>query len=130
VVKTKGRAMKYFPYSYGLLVLIFLLSSGTAFSTGSNLADEQQIKIFLPQSSVINSDEYRLGEISQLEGEDFLLLEKISQTVIGRSPLPGRKLTVTRSLILSPVYVPRKSTSNALFFQVRNPAAFSVQPSK
>ena len=27
--------------------------------------------------------------------------EKISKTVIGRSPLPGRKLTVTRSLILS-----------------------------
>jgi len=93
--------MKYFPYSYGLLVLLFLLNSGTAFSTGSNLVDEQQIKVFLPPSSVINSDEYRLGEIAQLEGEDVLLLEKISQTVIGRSPLPGRKLTVTRSLILS-----------------------------
>ena len=93
--------MKYFPYSYGLLVLLFLINSGTAFSTGSNLVDEQQIKVFLPPSSVINSDEYRLGEIAQLEGEDVLLLEKISQTVIGRSPLPGRKLTVTRSLILS-----------------------------
>ena len=93
--------MKYFPCSYGLLVLLFLLNSGTAFSTGSNLVDEQQIKVFLPPSSVINSDEYRLGEIAQLEGEDVLLLEKISQTVIGRSPLPGRKLTVTRSLILS-----------------------------
>jgi flagella basal body P-ring formation protein FlgA len=93
--------MKFFPYSYGLLVLLFLVNSGTAFSTGSNLVDEQQIKVFLPPSSVINSDEYRLGEIAQLEGEDVLLLEKISQTVIGRSPLPGRKLTVTRSLILS-----------------------------
>ncbi len=68
--------MKFFPYSYGLLVLLFLLNSGTAFSTGSNLVDEQQIKVFLPQSSVINSDEYRLGEIAQLEGEDVLLLEK------------------------------------------------------
>ena len=93
--------MKFFQYSYGLLVLLFLLNSGTAFSTGSNLIDEQQIKVFLPPSSVINSEEYRLGEIAQLEGEDVLLLEKISQTVIGRSPLPGRKLTVTRSLILS-----------------------------
>ena len=93
--------MKFFQYSYGLLVLLFLLNSGTAFSTGSNLIDQQQIKVFLPPSSVINSDEYRLGEIAQLEGEDVLLLEKISQTVIGRSPLPGRKLTVTRSLILS-----------------------------
>ena len=82
-------------------MLLFLLSSGTAFSKRSTPPDEQLIKIFLPQSSVINSNEYRLGEISQIEGEDVLLLEKISKTVIGRSPLPGRKLTVTRSLILS-----------------------------
>jgi flagella basal body P-ring formation protein FlgA len=101
VIKKKGRTIRYFPYSNVFLVLLFLLSSGTAFSSGSTLPDEQLIKIFLPQSSVINSDEYRLGEISQIEGEDVLLLEKISKTVIGRSPLPGRKLTVTRSLILS-----------------------------
>jgi len=93
--------MKYFQYNCGLLALVFFLSYGTAFSTGSNLPDELIIKIFLHQSSVINSDEYQLGEISQIEGEDALLLEKISNTVIGRSPLPGRKLTVTRSLILS-----------------------------
>lgn len=101
MIKKKGRTIRYFPYSNVFLVLLFLLSSGTAFSSGSTLPDEQLIKIFLPQSSVINSDEYRLGEISQIEGEDVLLLEKISKTVIGRSPLPGRKLTVTRSLILS-----------------------------
>ena len=101
MIKKKGRTIRYFPYSNVFLVLLFLLSSGTAFSSGSTLPDEQLIKIFLPQSSVINSDEYRLGEISQIEGEDVLLLEKISKTVIGLSPLPGRKLTVTRSLILS-----------------------------
>ena len=101
MVKKKGRTIRGFPYSNVFLVLLLLLSSGTAFSKGSSLPDEQLIKIFLPQSSVINSNEYRLGEISQIEGEDVLLLEKISKTVIGRSPLPGRKLTVTRSLILS-----------------------------
>ena len=101
MVKKKGRTIRGFPYSNVFLVLLLLLSSRTAFSKGSSLPDEQLIKIFLPQSSVINSNEYRLGEISQIEGEDVLLLEKISKTVIGRSPLPGRKLTVTRSLILS-----------------------------
>jgi flagella basal body P-ring formation protein FlgA len=101
VVKTKGRAMKYIPYSYGMLMLLFLLSFGTALSKGSNFPKDQLIKIFLPQSSVINSDEYRLGEISKIEGEDVLLMERIRETVIGRSPLPGRKLTITRSLIIS-----------------------------
>ncbi|HBJ46897.1 MAG TPA: hypothetical protein DDY69_06155, partial [Deltaproteobacteria bacterium] len=68
---------------------------------GNTAPEAQQIKIFLPQSSVINSDEYRLGEIAQLEGEDFILLDRLAKVVIGRAPLPGRKLTVTRSLILS-----------------------------
>ena len=93
--------MKRFLYNYGLLTLLFIFFSGTAFSLGNKLSETQQIKIFLPHSSVIDSDEYRLGEIAQLEGEDVLLLEKLAQIVIGRAPLPGRKLTVTRSLILS-----------------------------
>jgi len=101
IIKTKGIAMRPYPYRYGLLVLLFLLYSGTVFSTGNTAPEAQQIKIFLPQSSVINSDEYRLGEIAQLEGEDFILLDRLAKVVIGRAPLPGRKLTVTRSLILS-----------------------------
>ena len=101
MLKTKGRAMKYFPYSYRILLLLFLLNCGTAFSKGKNFSEDPLIKIYMPQSSVINSDEYRLGEISQIEGEDVLLMERLRETVIGRSPLPGRKLTVTRSLIIS-----------------------------
>ena len=102
IIKTKGIAMRPYPYRYGLLLLLFLLYSGTVFSKAGILYPEaQQIKIFLPQSSVINSDEYRLGEIAQLEGEDFILLDRLAKVVIGRAPLPGRKLTVTRSLILS-----------------------------
>ena len=101
MVKSKGRVMKYFLQSCGMLMLSFLLSCGTAFSEENNFAEDPLIKIYLPQSSVIDSDEYRLGEISQIEGEDVLLIERISETVIGRSPLPGRKLTVTRSLIIS-----------------------------
>jgi len=73
--------MKRFPYNYGLLTLLFIFFSGTAFSLGNKLSETQQIKIFLPHSSVIDSDEYRLGEIAQLEGEDVLLLEKLAQIV-------------------------------------------------
>jgi len=93
--------MKRFTYHYGLLVLLIIICSGTAISKENKLRETQQIKIFLPQSSVIDSDEYRLGEIAQIEGEDVLLLEKLGKIIIGRAPLPGRKLTVTRSLILS-----------------------------
>ena len=93
--------MKIYPYLYGTLLLLFFIFAGTAFSEGKNYSISQQVKILLPQSSVINSDEYTLGEIAQIEGENILMLDKLTEITIGRSPLPGRNLTVTRSLILS-----------------------------
>ena len=101
VFKTKGIALRPFPYLYILFLLLFFLFSEKVFSNEKIFAEKQQIKIFLPQSSVINTDKYQLGDIAQLEGEDSTLLDRLSKAVIGRSPLPGRKLTVTRSLILS-----------------------------
>ena len=93
--------MKIYPYLNGTLLLLFFLFAGTASSEGNNYSISQQVKILLPQSSVINSDEYTLGEIAQIEGENILMLDKLTEITIGRSPLPGRNLTVTRSLILS-----------------------------
>ena len=82
--------MKRSQHRYGFLMLLILLYSATAFSGGNNISEDLQIKIFLPQSSVINSEKYRLGEIAQIEGEDHLLLDNLEKIVIGRSPLPGR----------------------------------------
>ncbi|HAF89689.1 MAG TPA: flagella basal body P-ring formation protein FlgA [Deltaproteobacteria bacterium] len=107
--------MRYLKHSCRLFVLLILLSSEIAFSKGSSLPEEEQIKIILPQSSVINNDQYLLGEISQIEGGDVKLLEKVSQIVIGQSPLPGRKLTVTRSLILSRLRSQKINTKRFLF---------------
>ena len=107
--------MRYLKHSCRLFVLLILLSSEIAFSKGSSLPEEEQIKIILPQSSVINNDQYLLGEISQIEGGDAVLLEKVSQIVIGQSPLPGRKLTVTRSLILSRLRSQKINTKRFLF---------------
>ncbi|MCS5553057.1 MAG: hypothetical protein NZ878_07110, partial [SAR324 cluster bacterium] len=73
--------------------MFFCLSTGTSFSAGNNFSASQQVKILLPQSSVINSDKYTLGEIAQIEGENILLLDKLTEITIGRSPLPGRQLT-------------------------------------
>ena len=80
--------MRPYTYRYGLLLLLFLLYSGTGFCNGNTAPEAQQIKIFLPQSSVVNSDNYLLGEIAQLEGEDFILLDRLAKVVIGRAPLP------------------------------------------
>tara|TARA_Y100001970_G_scaffold294180_1_gene448048 strand:+ start:7711 stop:8754 length:1044 start_codon:yes stop_codon:yes gene_type:complete len=83
------------------LMLIFIFVPFVAFSLETKFPQNEKIRIFLPNFSVIEGDEYSLGEIAQIDGENSSLLEKLSKVVIGRSPLPGRKLTVTRSLIIS-----------------------------
>lgn len=100
LIMTRGLAKRISPFTNGVMLLL-LLCSGTASANAKNFADAQQIKILLPQSSVINGEQYRLGEIAQIEGGDALLLEKLAKIIIGRSPLPGREITVTRSLILT-----------------------------
>jgi len=93
--------MKGFTRNYLFFVMLFILIPLKVFPTTKKNHDNQKINIILPHFTVIEGDEYRLGEIAQIEGEDILLIEKIGKIVIGRAPLPGRKLTVTRSLIVS-----------------------------
>ena len=97
-----------------LLILIFFLPQ-VIFTTETKIFEETQIKIFLPQSAVIDRDEFRLGEIARIEGDDVIVLEKIGEIVIGRAPLPGRKLTVTRSLILSRLRALKINIKNFVF---------------
>ena len=99
------------------LFLTFLVSFYplVSFSIETKISETQQIKILLPQFSVIDDDEYSLGEIAEIVGENSSMMEKISNVVIGRSPLPGRKLTVTRSLIISRLRSQKVNTKKLLF---------------
>ena len=107
--------MIYFPKNYLFLALLVFLFPLKGVPFENKISEAQQIKIFLPDSTVIDGDEYQLGEIAQIEGEDFSSLEKIRKIVVGRAPLPGRKLTVTSSLILSRLRSKKINTKNIIF---------------
>jgi flagella basal body P-ring formation protein FlgA len=82
-------------------LLICLLIPGTLLAAKREYAEEQKIRILFPETALVEGEEYSLSEIATLEGADFALVERAGKVKIGRSPLPGRKLTVTRSLVLS-----------------------------
>lgn len=63
--------------------------------------DFDQIQVHLSEGVIVGGSHYRLSEVAHLEGTDPALLEKLSNLKIGRSPLPGGSLVVTKSLILS-----------------------------
>jgi flagella basal body P-ring formation protein FlgA len=89
--------MKWLPLLGGLLLLASPLWGADALLQ----EDPDKIRISMAESATVPNDEYTLGEIAQIESADFNASERISQLAMGRSPLPGRNLTVTRSLLLS-----------------------------
>ena len=101
IYSKKDKIVRRFTKNHLFLLILFILIPSVAFADDKKNSENHKIKIFLPESSVIEGQEYQLGEIAKIEGEDIILIEKIGKIVIGRSPLPGRKLTVTRSLIVS-----------------------------
>ena len=84
-----------------LTLVAFLLDGSALAASRKPVPESKRIRVLLNTTATVEGDEYRLGEIARLEGEDFKAVERLSQTVIGRSPLPGRQLTVTQSLINS-----------------------------
>ena len=63
--------------------------------------EEEKIRVFLPELSTVKGESYTLGEVARLEGEDPLLIEKLSQLTIGRSPVPGSSQVLTNALLQS-----------------------------
>ncbi|MEC7217389.1 MAG: hypothetical protein VXW44_05845, partial [SAR324 cluster bacterium] len=82
----------------GLLIgLVLPVSAVEALSE----EDFDKIQVFLAETAAVSDEEYTLGEIAELQGNDPNLVDRIAGLKVGRSPLPGRNLTVTRSLLLS-----------------------------
>ncbi len=100
---------------YILISFLVLFLPLVSFPIEIKIPENQQIKILLPQSTVIDNDEYSLGEIAEILCENVSLYDKISKVIIGRAPLPGRKLTVTRSLIISRLRSQKVNTKKISF---------------
>ena len=90
--------MKHLWLLIGLLIgLVLPVSAVEALSE----EDFDKIQVFLAETAAVSDEEYTLGEIAELQGNDPNLVDRIAGLKVGRSPLPGRNLTVTRSLLLS-----------------------------
>ncbi|MFL2750359.1 MAG: hypothetical protein ACJ0DI_13060 [bacterium] len=63
-------------------------TSGVLAVQDNRLKEDQMIRILLPESSVVEKETYRLGDIARLEGPDPYLIERLERIKIGRSPLP------------------------------------------
>jgi flagella basal body P-ring formation protein FlgA len=82
-----------------ILVIIWVLTvlslseiSDPLFAAGINT-----VRVF--ERSEVKYDKIRLGEISQIKGEDPALLKKLREIVIGKAPLPGKSHRIDENCI-------------------------------
>ena len=110
-----------FPGSCLFFLFLLILSGFRADASQTiPISQEGQIRILLPETTVVEKEEYLLGEISKIYGLDSHLTERLRQVKIGRSPMPGRDLVVTDAIILSRIRSNKINTKKLVFPGSRN----------
>ena len=102
---------------YLWLLVCLLIGFALPLSAVEALSEEDldKIQVFLAETAAVSDVEYTLGEIAKLQGNDPSFVDRIAGLKVGRSPLPGRNLTVTRSLLLSRLRFHKVDTNKLIF---------------
>ena len=80
---------------WGGTLFLFLFLSGTPVTA--------EITVRGITHATVHSDQIRLGELSEIAGEDQLLVDTLKSLVIGKSPLPGEVKEIGSHTIVSRV---------------------------
>lgn len=70
--------------------LFFLFAAFVPPGIAPEIAAAGSARIQIPASVAIDDEDILLGRIAEIQGDDPLLIDKLSTTVIGRLPLPGQ----------------------------------------
>ena len=76
------------------------LRSGYAAAVEDGSASQARLTIHLPREAAVESERLTLGQVADVTGQEPLAA-KVREIVLGRISLPGQKITIDRSLILS-----------------------------
>ena len=74
----------------GLRLMLLCLGAGMLLQATIGAASAAEaIRISISPSTLVDADTIYLGKIAAIEGDDPLLVDRLSRIVIGRAPLPG-----------------------------------------
>jgi flagella basal body P-ring formation protein FlgA len=88
----------------GLAVALLLMQAQLCWSSTGNdstdSASQARLTIHLPNEAAVESESLTLGQVAVVTGQEPLAA-KAREVMLGRISLPGQKITIDRSLILS-----------------------------
>jgi flagella basal body P-ring formation protein FlgA len=88
-----------------IVVIISLLASiqfgrASADNKTKGLQKDSALRIYLPREVAIKDDAIKLGQVSIIRGKESLVA-RASEIALGRISVPGQKIVVARSMVLS-----------------------------
>ncbi len=88
-----------------IVVITSLLASvqfgqAAANNKTNGLQKDSALRIYLPREVTIKDDAIKLGQVSIIRGEESLVA-RASEIALGRISVPGQKIVVARSMVLS-----------------------------
>jgi flagella basal body P-ring formation protein FlgA len=86
-------------------------------STGNNPEDsasQSRLMIHLPSEATVENENLKLGQVAEVSGSEPLAA-KAREVELGRISVPGQKVTIDRSLIISRLACSEAAVSNPVF---------------
>ena len=77
-----------------LTLVAFLLDGSALAASRKPVPESKRIRVLLNTTATVEGDEYRLGEIARLEGEDFKAVERLS---LGSARREGNVVPLVKS---------------------------------
>jgi flagella basal body P-ring formation protein FlgA len=88
------------------IVLVFFLLTSAEFCLASankktdSLRNDSAIRVHLPREVIVKDNCFRLGQVGIIRGEESLVV-RAKEIALGRLSVPGQKIVVDRSVVLS-----------------------------
>jgi len=84
-------------------ITMIALAISAAIPAGAWAQDDEAspVRVYLPRTKVVNSPTLKLADIAYISGQNAAMADKARGVTLGRSPFPGEKLTLARSVILA-----------------------------
>ena len=86
---------------FGFLKIILLFSLLLMSLPVLAVSKGKRAEIRINPEAIVNKEQFKLEEIATITGDDPIFVQKLSQSLMGRSPLPGRSLRLSAGIIKS-----------------------------
>ena len=83
-----------------ILIALTLATTCVAMPGSEKPLEKRMLHIYMPRSTTVESEQLTLGAISIMRSDDARLTTTAAAIAMGRAPLPGEKMAISRHAVV------------------------------